>query len=739
MQTIRIAGSQATAGYSRRVKNVTSSRHFRSSLLIIFSLCTALYLVACGLLAFQHRRAYRKEAEAELNRVTLKVQESLNAMTTNAVFMGYMKTTKTLMSSPAPTNAEIWNMVDELKLFFNHSSYESVQVFFLNSRRIYVSGVGMYSWDDYYNQALLQKMDAAIGIEWWDIDDYEGRPFYEQPQRQYVRYVRKCPINSISRDGYIAITQPLENLHRLAESSRKITDADLTLFFNGQLIYSSNPNLAVEYRYGQSGHMAVTSTNAIPVTGFYSIPERQVWAELYRQLPYALAIYGLLCLLVLTAAFAYSRFMLTAVDRIFSKLDSGQPVGTAGRQNEFQLLGSAVDQLNSHIRSIEAMVQKNLPLVQERIIHQILCNPVRPEDISDQYREYGIEFPYPYFAVAILSFPELRSLQNYANKEKLKLLIRTDAEQAYSGLGKVYGTYSENETFLFLINAPVYDELEPQIREASRLLFSAMEDSLTIMPLCSISICSPSAPMLYHAYIQARRNLIFTSADKEEFICFSNQSDYSPSMDDGILNTLTQCVIDRNTVELKNAIRLFQNAYLSACTDAVQEHRLFMICLCSVTTRLLEMGIDVPRSQIDACLKKLPATEEAPSAAETLHGFLLSLINAEQKVSDRSARYVYEAIAFIEQHYSRDLSVPEIAENSAVNPIYLNKLFKLSTGKTISEYLNMLRIQKSEALLRETDETVNAISAIVGYHDSRSYIRFFKKFNGITPNEFRKR
>ena len=81
--------------------------------------------------------------------------------------------------------------------------------------------------------------------------------------------------------------------------------------------------------------------------------------------------------------------------------------------------------------------------------------------------------------------------------------------------------------------------------------------------------------------------------------------------------------------------------------------------------------------------------------------------------------------------------MPDIAQAVSLNPVYLNKLFKLSTGKTISEYLNSYRIDASKPMLLEEGATVAAVSSQLGYNDVRSFIRFFKKFTGITPGDYR--
>lgn len=67
-----------------------------------------------------------------------------------------------------------------------------------------------------------------------------------------------------------------------------------------------------------------------------------------------------------------------------------------------------------------------------------------------------------------------------------------------------------------------------------------------------------------------------------------------------------------------------------------------------------------------------------------------------------------------------------------------DRIFKLSIGKTLSEYLNEYRTAQSLPMLSDTSDTINRISENAGYNDVRSYIRFFKKFYGMTPGEYRR-
>ena len=71
-----------------------------------------------------------------------------------------------------------------------------------------------------------------------------------------------------------------------------------------------------------------------------------------------------------------------------------------------------------------------------------------------------------------------------------------------------------------------------------------------------------------------------------------------------------------------------------------------------------------------------------------------------------------------------------------MNPISLSRFFKEQSGVTLLEYLNQLRIQKSkELILQGLSNTMVAES--VGYCNDHTFLRIFKKIEGVTPGMFR--
>lgn len=101
---------------------------------------------------------------------------------------------------------------------------------------------------------------------------------------------------------------------------------------------------------------------------------------------------------------------------------------------------------------------------------------------------------------------------------------------------------------------------------------------------------------------------------------------------------------------------------------------------------------------------------------------------------------VSEIISIINRQYSDpNLSLNKISEEIYLSSSYVCVLFKEVTNKTIVQYINEFRIEKSLELLRQNKYRIKSIAAMVGFEDSNYFSKTFKKIKGISPNEYRKR
>ncbi|MEE1155037.1 MAG: AraC family transcriptional regulator [Acutalibacteraceae bacterium] len=107
-------------------------------------------------------------------------------------------------------------------------------------------------------------------------------------------------------------------------------------------------------------------------------------------------------------------------------------------------------------------------------------------------------------------------------------------------------------------------------------------------------------------------------------------------------------------------------------------------------------------------------------------------------IADKNYIAVRDAIKYIENNYSQQLSVEDLAYNAGFSKSRFMSIFKEYTNTTCKKYINQYRLDQSQAMLRDTNNTVLNIAISCGYNNISLYNREFKKVYGITPLEYRK-
>ena len=103
-----------------------------------------------------------------------------------------------------------------------------------------------------------------------------------------------------------------------------------------------------------------------------------------------------------------------------------------------------------------------------------------------------------------------------------------------------------------------------------------------------------------------------------------------------------------------------------------------------------------------------------------------------------SNKYVNAVTDYINRNYALPLTLEELAKVVNMSKQGLISAFKRSIGKTPIEYLNLVRLQNSKELLKNTDNSVGEIAELCGFSNVYYFSNIFKKHIGISPNMFRK-
>lgn len=139
---------------------------------------------------------------------------------------------------------------------------------------------------------------------------------------------------------------------------------------------------------------------------------------------------------------------------------------------------------------------------------------------------------------------------------------------------------------------------------------------------------------------------------------------------------------------------------------------------------------------------------------ESAHNLIASLLANFQYFAMEDGKFVNEAknvgnkvlagrlnriTDYMYENYTRRLTLNEIAEQEHLSIYYLSHVIKEATGLSFQELLSFIRVEESEKLLLGTNKKIGVISEETGFSAIRYYIKYFTKWFGMHPLEYRKK
>lgn len=120
--------------------------------------------------------------------------------------------------------------------------------------------------------------------------------------------------------------------------------------------------------------------------------------------------------------------------------------------------------------------------------------------------------------------------------------------------------------------------------------------------------------------------------------------------------------------------------------------------------------------------------------------YILDHTNPVHEYTDPQLKnsYVAYALNYIHEHFNTKILQEDIARQLQISVRYLSKLFKSYMGVTLSNYINIYRINRSIQLMQTTDLTLTEIALQVGFTDSQHYSKVFMSIINETPSQYRK-
>ncbi len=116
----------------------------------------------------------------------------------------------------------------------------------------------------------------------------------------------------------------------------------------------------------------------------------------------------------------------------------------------------------------------------------------------------------------------------------------------------------------------------------------------------------------------------------------------------------------------------------------------------------------------------------------------LPLLELVPKAEIGSTDLIYKSVSYISGHFAEDVSLGSMAHDLGISQFTLSRLFAKTFHRNFNQYLNEVRLDYAQTLLRHTDKSITDICYDSGFESQRTFNRCFSAKYHVSPREYRR-
>lgn len=422
------------------------------------------------------------------------------------------------------------------------------------------------------------------------------------------------------------------------------------------------------------------------------------------------------------------------------------------RSDLTSLLSQLSDELKEELhRSLEEQLdqmknRQQLKILQEQLLLQLvkdewLSIPVIKERLQQlQLSELAIDDLHAQFVTVEMRFPQSR-LEDWRERKDLfhlafQMLCRETAER----WEHVYPFYdvSHPSMMVFLV---ILNESKVENRFADRFvkeLRSNVKKYLRVENVTGIGEAIKGLGQLKNGY--ASSILSWSQSTTQTAACHGDRSllklthQFTPEVERKLVHAVENLDMEAFTRQVQSIFSPEQDCPMFVFTFI----SLRIILLFNSIAKKFEIGDASLQKYLWNCQMTVRDYQSREQVLEQLYELTRLVMDEVKKTRFSNGQYMVEAVRnYVEENFSYELTLSNLADMFHINETYLSGLFKQHVGMTFSDYVTKLRMNKAELLLREEDLKLTDIAMLVGYSSSSYFSTAFKKYYGKSPKEAR--
>ena len=750
--------------------------HTYKNIIFSFLLLIVLFSTVNSIIAYSFNKSYERQTYDDsriiLSRIAKQIDENI------------MKQASSLYAD-LTTNPTLYpDTID----FLHDRQFDSLSYYhlYISLRAALSREPGRFSSITLYNRTTGTVVSSLAGVKWMSLCREEEKPDWMQialnsSERMFWKYTEAgnkkngdfspasialyaiYPCNT-SQTGCSGIVRIEINPDALGEILEEYQTQHSTYY-----LLDKNGNL-VNDRYGNSACMAPLFGDQLDYaskndyTGSCSLNgnESVILSQPYQQ-DYILV--GILSLhsfyektdalrnriyLILLCVF-FCALLLAAVlsDRLYQPLrqliesaknDYGITISEADPTDEYAYIKATMDKLFSKASSLESLLAKNYPLIQNAFLISLLQGPPPDKNaIQDKLDFLGIRVFHPGFCVIRLHIPTGSfDRMNMAQKELVLYGLLSSYRKYQHDDITLEGTKTAKDTLTLIANLTdgAWEKRDQWIKELRVMCIQYCG----IHPQICVSKCVDSISRVSEANAEA--------AAIEPYCYFLTQYDYLstervPALQSGKTEAMPIRLLDTFCNHLQkispHEVQRDVEAIVGCCKSgkySASQCRQFLLSMQYTSSRFLwsRKARKEDSYSRNSCADLL-GCDNIDEFSRQFSSLVLDglALNANEKCSAQMSRIA----EYVNSHLAEPISLESLAETFSLSAGYLSKRFSEETGVNYTDFVNNAKLFHAAEQLLNTDKHIDAIAAENGFNSSAYFIKKFRQKYGMTPKKYR--
>lgn len=617
-----------------------------------------------------------------------------------------------------------------------------------------------------------ERLGQRLGYSWeeWEnlIVQHHDRAVFTGTEEDTILYLTTLPKYGDSIKKNVALIINTRHIQRILDEMSGVQQGSLCLISDNEklLVSGSNIKLDIAELLGQlpveSGYHRININEMDSMIAYEKlanvnvllvsiIPYREYWSAALKSLS---AFWGALGLCFVVGVFV-SYFVASRKQRIWGRLDVvlNSKIGgdASDGLSKDKVIAEALDSIVEEYHYMQSQISSVETMKREVLLTAILRGRIRAEEADRVLAKNNVKFEIGNYMIVLFQIDRLNQFYDMDSEsidaaqighihQSILLVL-----QGFSKIHCTYETLNFDEKVVCIVDFRDLDK-EDCYRWIEKIAEECSEEvrkgvGFTI----SISDVHRHVYSLFHAYSEALSVMEYQIRNVDKQILYyremvqKSQATYLYSLEEE--KALIYWI---QVGKESEALKLFEEICENNMCN-VSHYEDFSRCLIwNLSATILrveaEAGNNIDFSTAKEFLQNMKEIDNVFDAKKFLKEKIVEIcsnIKAKKKSQDNLEERIKK---YIEKRYSEcSLSVRDIANYFDMNANYISGFFKEKTGMALLSYIQKVRLDKVKELLVTTDMTLEKIGEQTGFNNNVSFIRTFKKYEKITPTEYRKR